>query len=171
MSAPDQVLMSAGASGRRRPRCLVRDGGGTGLRNARKDPQAVIRAIEQSDLRGMGGAGFPTHRKWAMIAAHKDCDKFVVCNGNEDEPGTFKDRFLLEHTPHQVIEGALIAAVATGANNVVIYVNPHETAALCGGEQAVDAWRARCSWREMAAPRGRPDVAHRLPLLGPLYRR
>ena len=89
-------------------------GGGTGLRNALAGPgrrsSAVIAA---ADLRGMGGAGFPTHRKWAMIAAHKDCDKFVVCNGNEDEPGTFKDRFLLEHTPHQVIEGALIAAVAT----------------------------------------------------------
>src|SRR4051812_45830047 len=67
-------------------------GGGTGLRNAIKDPHAIIAAVDRADLRGMGGAGFPTHRKWAMIAAHKEGDKFVICNGNEDEPGTFKDR-------------------------------------------------------------------------------
>ena len=97
--------------------------------------------IAAADLRGMGGAGFPTHRKWEMIAAHKDCDKFVVCNGNEDEPGTFKDRFLLEHTPHQVIEGALIAAVATRANHVVIYVNPHEPRSVASVQAAVLQWQ------------------------------
>ena len=64
------------------------------------------------------------------VAAAAAGDKWVICNGNEDEPGTFKDRFLLEHTPHQVIEGALIAALATGANQVVLYVNPNEKAAL-----------------------------------------
>src|SRR3954451_17762398 len=111
-------------------------GGGAGLRNALAQPDAVIRMIEAADLRGMGGAGFPTHRKWAMLAAHHDCDKFVICNGNEDEPGTFKDRFLLEHTPHQVIEGALITAVAPGANNVVLPVNPHELQAVPAVEQA-----------------------------------
>jgi NADH-quinone oxidoreductase subunit F len=118
------------------------NGGGRGLSNALKDPDAVIAMIERADLRGMGGAGFPTHRKWTMIAAHKDCDKFVVCNGNEDEPGTFKDRFLLEHTPHQVIEGALIAAVATRANHVVIYINPHEPRAVAAVERAVLQWQS-----------------------------
>jgi NADH-quinone oxidoreductase subunit F len=150
VSATYQVLTSAGASVGADLAAWFANGGGTGLRNALKDPQAVIRAIEQSDLRGMGGAGFPTHRKWAMIAAHKNCDKFIVCNGNEDEPGTFKDRFLLEHTPHQVIEGALIAAVATGANHVVIYVNPHERRAVGAVELAVRQWQSHALLADMA---------------------
>jgi len=118
------------------------NGGGAGLRHALADPDAIIPMIEQAGLRGMGGAGFPTHRKWTMIAAHRDCGKFVVCNGNEDEPGTFKDRFLLEHTPHQVIEGALIAAVAVRADNVVIYVNPHEPRGVAAVERAVQQWQS-----------------------------
>jgi len=56
--------------------------------------------------------------------------KYVVCNTDEGEPGTFKDRFLLEHAPHQVIEGALIAAVYTRANNIILYINPHLTESL-----------------------------------------
>ncbi|MBB5402683.1 complex I 51 kDa subunit family protein [Paraburkholderia youngii] len=134
--------------------CLMRDdfrvgadldawfarGGGEGLAKALDDPEAIIAELAQADLRGMGGAGFPTHRKWAPVAAAPDGDKYVVCNGNEDEPGTFKDRFLLEHTPHQVIEGALIAAVATRANHVVLYVNPHQTGSLAATREAVKQW-------------------------------
>ncbi|MBV8096815.1 MAG: SLBB domain-containing protein [Acetobacteraceae bacterium] len=150
MSPTYQVLTSAGASVGTDLAAWLANGGGTGLRNALKDPQGVIGVIEQSDLRGMGGAGFPTHRKWAMIAAHKDYDKFIVCNGNEDEPGTFKDRVLLEHTPHQVIEGALIAAVATGSNHVVIYVNPHERRAVAAVELAVRQWQSHALLADMA---------------------
>ncbi|BCZ83441.1 hypothetical protein PTKU64_71160 [Paraburkholderia terrae] len=117
-------------------------GGGEGLTRALDDPAAVITEIANADLRGMGGAGFPTHRKWAPVAAAPDGDKYIICNGNEDEPGTFKDRFLLEHTPHQVIEGALIAAVATRANHVVLYVNPHQPEALAVTREAVQQWRA-----------------------------
>lgn len=116
-------------------------GGGEGLARALSEPEAVIPQVEQADLRGMGGAGFPTHLKWAPVAAAPDGDKYIICNGNEDEPGTFKDRFLLEHTPHQVIEGALIAAVATRANHVILYVNPHESRALAAVREAVDQWR------------------------------
>ena len=75
------------------------------------------------------------------VAAAPGGDKFVICNGNEDEPGTFKDRFLLEHTPHQVIEGALIAALATRANHVVLYINPHEQRAMVVVPEAVQQWR------------------------------
>jgi NADH-quinone oxidoreductase subunit F len=132
------------------------NGGGVGLRNALRDPSAVIATVERADLRGMGGAGFPTHRKWRMIAAHADGDKFVICNGNEDEPGTFKDRFLLEHTPHQVIEGALITAVATGANHVIIYVNPHEPRATAAVERAIGQWQAHARLAEMRIVIGRP---------------
>ena len=116
-------------------------GGGEGLANALRDPQAVLPLIADADLRGMGGAGFATHRKWAPVAAAPAGDKYVICNGNEDEPGTFKDRVLLEHTPHTVIEGALIAAVATGANHVVLYVNPHEKQAIAAVGEAVRQWR------------------------------
>ncbi|MBP0590254.1 SLBB domain-containing protein [Paraburkholderia sp. LEh10] len=115
-------------------------GGGEGLANALEDPDAIIARIAQADLRGMGGAGFPTHRKWAPVAAAAEGDKYIICNGNEDEPGTFKDRFLLEHTPHQVIEGALIAAAATRANHVVLYVNPHQQRSLAVTRQAVQQW-------------------------------
>ncbi|WP_321963377.1 NADH-quinone oxidoreductase subunit F [Paraburkholderia sp. J7] len=115
-------------------------GGGEGLERALQDPTAIIAEIAAADLRGMGGAGFPTHRKWTPVAAAPEGDKYIICNGNEDEPGTFKDRFLLEHTPHQVIEGALIAALATRANHVVLYVNPHEQQALAVTREAVRQW-------------------------------
>jgi NADH-quinone oxidoreductase subunit F len=118
----------------------ISQSGGAGLAAALDDPEGVIRIIEEAGLRGMGGAGFPTHRKWAGAAAISTADKYVVCNGNEDEPGTFKDRFLLEHTPHQVIEGALIAAVATRANHVVLYINPHQEQAMATARLAVEQW-------------------------------
>ena len=105
-------------------------GGGKGLQAALDNPEAIITTLETAGLGGMGGAGFPTWRKWkaASNAPSKNGGKYVVCNANEDEPGTFKDRFLLEHTPHQVIEGTLIAAVACRANHVVMYINPHQPA-------------------------------------------
>lgn len=117
-------------------------GGGEGLAKALSDPGAIIAEIAQADLRGMGGAGFATHRKWTPVAAAPEGDKYIICNGNEDEPGTFKDRYLLEHTPHQVIEGALIAAVATRANHVVLYINPHQQLALTVARQAAQQWEA-----------------------------
>jgi NADH-quinone oxidoreductase subunit F len=113
-----------------------------GLRAALADPAAIIPAIEAAGLRGLGGAGFPTHRKWSAVAAEAGPGKWVICNGNEDEPGTFKDRFLLAETPHQVIEGALVAALATGACNVALYVNPRDPAALATLRAAADAWQA-----------------------------
>ena len=119
---------------------LAREGG-AGLARALEDPDAIIAEIAAADLRGMGGAGFATHRKWTPVAAAADGNKYIVCNGNEDEPGTFKDRVLLEHTPHQVIEGALIAAVATRANHVVLYVNPHQEGALAATREAVPQWQ------------------------------
>lgn len=121
-------------------------GGGEGLRNALAGPDAIIPTIEASGLRGLGGAGFPTHRKWAAMAAQpafpEGDGKWIICNGNEDEPGTFKDRFLLSHTPHQVIEGALIAAVAVRANRIVLYVNPRENQSVVSLGLSALAWAA-----------------------------
>lgn len=117
-----------------------RAGGGEGLARAIADPEAIIPVLEQAGLRGMGGAGFPTWRKWSAAANVPGDDKYVVCNGNEDEPGTFKDRYLLQFTPHQVIEGGLIAALAIQANYVVFYVNPHQQEGLAQMREAVSQW-------------------------------
>lgn len=141
-------------------------GGGAGLTRALAAPEWVIAAIEQADLRGMGGAGFATHRKWAPVAAATASDKWVICNGNEDEPGTFKDRFLLEHTPHQVIEGALIAALATGANHVVHYVNPNEKAALTAVSAAAQQWREHALFAQLGQQLGRPLTLAVMPSSG-----
>ena len=116
-------------------------GGSEGLKKALAKPDEIINTLERSGLRGMGGAGFPTWRKWDAVAQQKSADKWLICNGNEDEPGTFKDRLLLEKGPHQVIEGMLIAAVATGANHIVAYINRHETEAMAIMRQAIGNWR------------------------------
>ena len=116
-------------------------GGGAGLRKALSDPDAILAVVEASGLRGLGGGGFPTARKWRFVAEQGGgTDKHLIANANEDEPGTFKDRVLLEQTPHGVIEGALIAALATGVNDLVFYVNPREEAAVATMEQAVAQW-------------------------------
>ena len=71
--------------------------GGKGLRRALKNPSELIPTIREADLRGLGGSGFPTHKKWGYVAAQQDAEaKYLICNGNEDEPGTFKDRILLK---------------------------------------------------------------------------
>jgi NADH-quinone oxidoreductase subunit F len=156
MHEPNQVLLKGDILvGADLPAWLAR-GGGEGLAKALREPAAVIPEIERADLRGMGGAGFATHRKWSPVAAAADGDKYVVCNGNEDEPGTFKDRFLLEHTPHQVIEGALIAAVATRANHVILYVNPHQPRALAATREAVSQWRGHAHFAAIEAHLGGP---------------
>lgn len=127
-----------------------------GLRAALADPAAIIPAIERAGLRGLGGAGFPTHRKWAAVAAEPGPGKWVICNGNEDEPGTFKDAFLLAQTPHQVIEGALIAAVASGASKLALYVNPRDPTTLATLRAAIAAWQAHPLLAEVSAAIGEP---------------
>ena len=143
MSAEDKKLLTRQAHlvGADLP-AWIAAGGGRGLLAALSDPSKIIETLQASGLCGMGGAGFPTWRKWeaAAAAASRHGDKYVVCNANEDEPGTFKDRFLLEHTPNQVIEGALIAAVSIRANNVVLYINPHQTESLAAVRAAIAQW-------------------------------
>lgn len=85
------------------------------------EPDEVINVVKASNLRGRGGAGFPTGLKWSFIPK-ADGDKYIVINSDESEMGTFKDRELLERNPHQVIEGALIAAYAVGAKNIFNYM-------------------------------------------------
>src|ERR1700730_18035989 len=97
--------------------------GGTGLEAALgRTPEEIISELEATGLRGRGGAGFPTGRKWRTVREYHSPDlaSTVVVNGAEGEPGTFKDRTIVRINPYPVIEGALIAAMAVGANEIVI---------------------------------------------------
>ncbi len=100
---------------------LATDTGGLGLDAAQKaGPRATIEVLLESGLRGRGGGGFPTGRKWQGIAGQDAGRRYVVCNGAEGEPGTFKDRALLRANPYQVVEGLIIAAFAVGASETFI---------------------------------------------------
>ncbi len=86
------------------------------------NPDAVIDPIEKSGLRGRGGGGFPTGRKWRFTAANKGGKSYIVCNGDEGDPGAFMDRSVMEGDPHKLLEGMAIAAFAIGADEGYIYV-------------------------------------------------
>jgi len=88
----------------------------------RRSPDEIIGAVTAAGLRGRGGAGFPTGRKWAMARAEAGEPKYVVCNGDEGDPGAFMDRLLLEADPHRVVEGLALAAYAVGAQEGFFYV-------------------------------------------------
>ena len=98
------------------------NGGYEGLKKAlTMKPEEVIEEVKISGLRGRGGGGFPTGMKWGFLAAKPGFDKTVICNADEGDPGAFMDRSLMESVPHQVLEGMLIAAYATGASRLIIY--------------------------------------------------
>jgi len=82
----------------------------------------IINEISESGLRGRGGGGFPAGRKWSQVARQNNFPKYVVCNGDEGDPGAFMDRSVMEDDPHRMIEGMVIAGIATGANDGYIYV-------------------------------------------------
>jgi NADH-quinone oxidoreductase subunit F len=86
------------------------------------EPEAVIELVKNAGLQGRGGAGFSTGLKWSFMPKQSDGPKYLVCNADESEPGSFKDRILLERAPHQMLEGILIAAFATGAEKTFVYV-------------------------------------------------
>jgi NADH:ubiquinone oxidoreductase subunit F (NADH-binding)/NADH:ubiquinone oxidoreductase subunit E len=90
-----------------------------------RDTAGIIAALKDSGLRGMGGAGFPTGRKWDMVAAQEADPKYVICNADESEPGTFKDRQILAEQPHLVLEGMLLGMLAVGAEEAWVFIR-HE---------------------------------------------
>lgn len=92
-------------------------------------PKEVIDLIKDSGLRGRGGAGFPTGMKWGFVAGTEADKKYVICNADESEPGTFKDRLVLEGDPHSVIEAMVIAGYAVGADEGYIYIRGEYTLA------------------------------------------
>ncbi|HPI55185.1 MAG TPA: NADH-quinone oxidoreductase subunit F, partial [Chitinophagaceae bacterium] len=85
-------------------------------------PDEVTEEVKKSGLRGRGGAGFPTGMKWSFLAKPEGVPRYLVCNADESEPGTFKDRYLMEFIPHLLIEGMITASYALGANTSYIYI-------------------------------------------------
>ncbi|MDH4210404.1 MAG: NADH-quinone oxidoreductase subunit NuoF [candidate division WOR-3 bacterium] len=85
-------------------------------------PEQIIREVKNSGLRGRGGAGFPTGKKWELCRQEKGREKYIICNGDEGDPGAFMDRSVLEADPHSVIEGLIIGARAIGAHKGFVYV-------------------------------------------------
>jgi NADH:ubiquinone oxidoreductase subunit F (NADH-binding)/NADH:ubiquinone oxidoreductase subunit E len=105
--------------------------------NQRRDQ--VIEALKVSGLRGMGGAGFPTHIKWDSVRKQPGPEKYVVCNADESEPGTFKDRELLRRTPHLLVEGMILAGLVSGASHGWIYVRHEYEEEIAVVEEAIKA--------------------------------
>jgi len=110
----------------------VRGGGFEAFRRCVQsgDPEQVIAEITASGLRGRGGAGYPSGRKWQQVRAAAGADKILVCNGDEGDPGAFMDRMLLESYPFRVLEGAMVAAWAIGAHEGVLYIRTEYPLAL-----------------------------------------
>jgi formate dehydrogenase beta subunit len=89
------------------------------------DADAMVATLKESELRGMGGAGFPTGQKWEIVAAQEPTPKYTVCNADESEPGTFKDRQILAEQPHLVLEGMLLGMLVTGSEEGWVFIR-HE---------------------------------------------
>jgi len=101
-----------------------REGGYASTEKAIKTmtPDAIVNEVKTSGLRGRGGAGFPTGLKWSFLAKPEGVPRYLVCNADESEPGTFKDRYLMEKIPHLLIEGMITSSFALGANTSYIYI-------------------------------------------------
>ena len=104
-------------------------------------PESVIGTIGEAGLRGRGGAGFPTGRKWGL-ALQQPNPKFVICNGDEGDPGAFMDRLILESDPHRVLEGLAIAAFAIGAEEGIFYIRAEYPQAVARIRQAIESAHA-----------------------------
>ncbi|MEV5865320.1 NAD(P)H-dependent oxidoreductase subunit E [Streptomyces tendae] len=119
-------------------------GGYTALRRAfALGPAAVIREVTDAGLVGRGGAAFPTGRKWQATAAQPDHPHYLVCNADESEPGTFKDRVLMEGDPYALVEAMTIAAYATGAHRGYLYLRGEYPRALARLTHAIEQARTR----------------------------
>lgn len=115
-------------------------GGYEGLKRAlTMTPDEIIDEVEKSGLRGKGGAGFPTARKWRSAASYDDWPHYIVCNGDEGDPGAFMDRSTMEGCPHAVIEGMIIGALAIGAEEGMLYIRDEYVMARDHVQQAIDA--------------------------------
>lgn len=120
-------------------------GGYQALRKALHEhtPEELIEMVKASGLRGRGGAGFPAGLKWSFMPKAADMTKYVCVNADEGEPGTFKDRLLIERDPHSIIEGVAIAAYAVGAHRAFVYIRGEFFAGMKRWMEAIDEAYAR----------------------------
>ncbi len=118
------LLEKAKVEGIRKYEVYRREGGYRSVEKALKtmSPETIVDEVKKSGLRGRGGAGFPTGMKWSFIAKPEGVSRHLVCNADESEPGTFKDRFLMEFIPHLLIEGLIVSSFALGSNTTYIYI-------------------------------------------------
>jgi NADH-quinone oxidoreductase subunit F len=115
-----------------------REGGYAAVEKALKmDTGAVVEEVKKSGLRGRGGAGFPAGMKWSFLAKPEGVPRYLVCNADESEPGTFKDRYLMEFLPHLLIEGLIISSYALGSNSTYIYIRGEYAWIVAILEQAI----------------------------------
>ena len=112
-----------------------------GLAKALANPGGIIEEVTQSGLRGRGGAGFPTGIKWKTVADAKARQKYIVCNADEGDSGTFADRMIMEGDPFVLIEGMTIAAIAVGATKGYVYIRSEYPHAIAAMEAAIAAAR------------------------------
>ena len=100
-------------------------GGYTALAKALKEmrPEEITEEVIKSGLRGRGGAGFPAGRKWTFLLKENDKPVYLICNADEGEPGTFKDRLIMEKDPHMMLEGMIISSCAIKSNTAYIYIS------------------------------------------------
>ena len=108
-----------------------------------ENQEAIIKTIEDSGLRGRGGGGFPTGRKWRSVYQHRGGKSFVICNGDEGDPGAFMDRSVMEGDPHKLLEGMAVAAYAIGADEGYIYVRAEYPLAIKRLRKAIADAEAR----------------------------
>src|SRR4249920_453048 len=117
------LLDKAGVPGIRSFEVYRREGGYRSVEKAIKmAPADIVEEVKKSGLRGRGGAGFPTGMKWSFLAKPEGIPRYLVVNADESEPGTFKDRYLMEFIPHILIEGMIVSAFALGSNVSYIYI-------------------------------------------------
>lgn len=118
------LLEKANVPGIRTYDVYRREGGYSAAEKALKEMtiEAIVEEVKKSGLRGRGGAGFPAGMKWSFIAKPEGVPRHLVCNADESEPGTFKDRYLMEFLPHLLLEGLLISSFALGSNDTYIYI-------------------------------------------------
>ena len=118
------LLEKAHVEGIRHFEAYRREGGYRSVEKAFKEmsPEAIVEEVKKSGLRGRGGAGFPAGMKWSFIAKPEGVPRHLVCNADESEPGTFKDRYLMEFLPHLLLEGLIVSSYALGSHATYIYI-------------------------------------------------
>ena len=116
------------------------------MKSVKAAPEEVIKAVSDAGLRGRGGAGFPTGKKWQFTREAAEVSRYLVLNGGEDEPGSKKDRVLLENLPHLVVEGTILAAYAIGANRAYLYINARYDDAIKSINDALAEAKSAAYW-------------------------